>query len=61
MEDIPYKPKTIRRNFQYLTIPDKMPSDILKVKKLSIGFDPNYLPKNLCLFYLEKVNVITNQ
>ena len=29
------------RIFKIITIPDKMPSDILKGKKLSIGFDPN--------------------
>ena len=28
-------------NFKIITIPDKMPSDIFKGKKLSIGFDPN--------------------
>ncbi len=29
------------RIFKIITIPNKMPSDILKRKKLSIGFDPN--------------------
>ena len=28
-------------NFKIITIPDKMPSDILKEKKFSIGYDPN--------------------
>ena len=29
--------------FKVITVPDKMPNDILKNKKLSIGFDPNLL------------------
>ena len=32
--------------FKIITIPDKMPSDILKGKKLSIGFDPNLFTKS---------------
>ena len=32
--------------FKIVTIPNKMPSDILKGKKLSIGFDPNLFTKN---------------
>jgi Creatinase/Prolidase N-terminal domain. len=37
--------------FKIITIPDKMPSDILKGKKLSIGFDPNVFTERL-LFIL---------
>ena len=29
-----------KTNFEVITIPDKMPSDILKRRKLLIGFDP---------------------
>ena len=31
--------------FKIITIPDKMPGDILKDKKILIGFDPNLLTK----------------
>ena len=38
--------------FKIITIPDKMPSDILKGKKLSIGFDPNlFTEKSLFIFF----------
>ena len=38
--------------FKIITIPDKMPSDILQGKKISIGFDPNlFTKKSLSLFY----------
>ena len=40
------------RSFKIITIPDKMPSDILKGKKLSIGFDPNlFTEKSLFIFF----------
>ncbi len=40
------------RLFKIITIPDKMPSDILKGKKLSIGFDPNlFTEKSLSYFF----------
>ena len=40
------------RSFKIITIPDKMPSDILKGKKLSIGFDPNlFTKKSLFIFF----------
>ena len=32
--------------FKIITIPNKMPNDILKGKKLSIGFDPNLFTNN---------------
>ena len=34
-----------KKKFKVITIPDKMPSDILKSKKLIIGFDPNLFTK----------------
>ena len=38
--------------FKIITIPNKMPSDILKEKKLSIGFDPNlFTQKSLFVFF----------
>ena len=38
--------------FKVFTIPDKMPSDVLKRKKLLIGFDPNlFTKKSLSVFF----------
>ena len=38
--------------FKIITIPNKMPSDILKEEKLSIGFDPNlFTEKSLFIFF----------
>ena len=38
--------------FKIITIPDKMPCDILKGKKLSIGFDPNlFTERSLFIFF----------
>ena len=38
--------------FKIITIPDKMPSDFLKEKKISIGFDPNlFTKKSLQIFF----------
>jgi Xaa-Pro aminopeptidase len=38
--------------FNIITIPNKMPHDILKEKKLSIGFDPNlFTEKSLFIFF----------
>jgi len=38
--------------FKIITIPDKMPTDILKGKKISIGFDPNlFTKKSLAIFF----------
>ena len=40
------------RTFKIITIPGKMPSDILKRKKLSIGFDPNlFTERSLFIFF----------
>ncbi len=41
--------------FKIITIPDKMPSDILKGKKLSIGFDPYlFTERSLFIFFGKK-------
>ena len=38
--------------FKIITIPDKMPSEILKRKKLSIGFDPSlFTERSLFIFF----------
>ncbi len=38
--------------FKIITIPNKMPSDILKGRKLTIGFDPNlFTKKTLSIFF----------
>ena len=38
--------------FKIVTIPDKIPSDILKGKKLTIGFDPNlFTERSLFIFF----------
>ncbi len=40
------------RKFKIITIPDKMPSNILKGKKLLIGFDPNlFTERSLFIFF----------
>ena len=40
------------RFFKVITLPDKLPSDILKNKKLLIGFDPNFFTKrSLSIFF----------
>ena len=40
------------KSFKIITIPDKMPSDFLKEKKISIGFDPNlFTKKSLQIFF----------
>ncbi|MDC2986909.1 aminopeptidase P family protein [Candidatus Pelagibacter bacterium] len=40
------------RLFKIITIPNKMPNDILKGKKLLIGFDPNlFTDKSLSIFF----------
>ncbi len=40
--------------FKVFTIPDKMPSDVLKRKKLLIGFDPNLFTKKSLSFFFGK-------
>ena len=53
MEDILYKLKNQSGNyFKIITVPNKLPSDILKEKKLSIGFDPKLNTKqSLSIFF----------
>ena len=41
-------------NFKIITLPNKMPSDIFKNKKFSIGYDPNLLTKNFFYFFQKK-------
>ena len=44
-----------RKLFKIITIPDKMPADVLNKKKLSIGFDPNlFTEKSLSTFFGKK-------
>ena len=59
--------KQSAKNFKIITIPNKMPSDILKKKKLSIGFDPslftrktlsNLFGKSECRFKSIKKNLV---
>ena len=41
-----------KTNFEVITIPDKMPNDILRRRKLLIGFDPNlFTKKSLSIFF----------
>ena len=42
------------RFFKIITIPDKLPGDILKNKKLSIGFDPKLFTKRSLSIFLGK-------
>ena len=47
--------------FKIITIPDRMPSEILKGKKLSIGFDPNLFTERSLLIFFGKKNLNLNQ
>ena len=42
--------------FKIITFPDKMPSDILRNKKLSIGFDPRLFTKKTLNIFFGKSN-----
>ncbi len=44
--------------YKIITIPDKMPSDILKRKKLTIGYDPNLFTKKSLSFLFGKSKCI---
>ena len=44
----------MRKFFKIITIPDKMPNEILKTKKLLIGFDPKLLTKEIFIFFFWK-------
>ena len=46
--------------YEIVTIPNKFPSDILKKKKLLIGFDPKLHTNNNC-FYLKNQNSSESQ
>ena len=43
-----------RKFFKIVTIPDQMPNDILKKKKISIGFDPKLFTKKTLSIFVEK-------
>ena len=40
--------------FKIMTFPEKMPYDILKGKKISIGFDPKLFTKNVLKIFFKK-------
>ena len=42
------------KSFKIITIPDKMPSDILKKKKIIIGYDPNLFTKKILSMFFKK-------
>ena len=42
--------------FKVITIPNKLPSDILKNKKLSIGFDPKLHTEPMLMHFFKKTN-----
>ena len=56
MEGILYKLKTKVENFfKIFTFPKKMPKDIFKSSKISIGFDPKlFTKKTLSIFFKGK-------
>ena len=42
------------KSFKIITIPDKLPNDILQGKEMSIGFDPNLFTKKTLLLFFGK-------
>ena len=46
--------------FKIITIPDKMPNDILKRKRLIIGFDPKLFTRKSLSFFFGKVITLKN-
>ncbi len=44
-------------NFKIITLPNKMPWNILKEKKISIGYDPNLVTKNFFDIIFKKTNI----
>ena len=44
-------------SFKIVTMPDKMPSDILKEKKLEIGFDPTLFTEKSLSILFNKSNI----
>ena len=49
-----------KKFFKVITIPNQMPSDILRKKKLLIGFDPNLFTRKSLSIFLVKVNLTIN-
>ena len=43
-------------NFKIVTFPNKMPKDVFKDKKFTIGYDPNLLTKNFFNIFFKKTN-----
>ncbi len=44
-------------NFEIVTFPNKMPKEIFKDKKFTIGYDPKLLTKNFFNFFFKKTNI----
>ncbi len=44
-------------NFKIITLPNKIPKDIFKEKKFSVGYDPNLLTKNFFDTIFKKTNI----
>ena len=45
------------KNFKIFTVPNKLPSDILKSKKIFIGFDPKLHTEKMLANFFKKTNV----
>ena len=57
MEDTPYKLLLkVGKKFKIITFPKKKPSDLIKNKKLTIGFDPKLFTKRMLNFLFNKKN-----
>ena len=48
------------KKFKIITFPNKMPYDVLKYKKLSIGFDPKLFTYKTLNSFLEKIIINSN-
>ena len=44
-------------NFKIITLPNKLPKDIFKKKKFSVGYDPNLLTKHFFDIIFKKTNI----
>ena len=44
-------------NFKIITLPNKLPKDIFKKKKFSVGYDPNLLTKHFFDIFFKKTNI----
>ena len=44
-------------NFKIITLPNKLPQDIFKKKKFSVGYDPNLLTKHFFDIIFKKTNI----